>query len=98
MSKHTPTPWKIENRSSADLSGQKHTNYQVNQDDGTAIALLGENKKANARLIAAAPELLDICKSQLEELKAIPDPYQWIRRHIRELEQIIAKAKGEGTA
>ena len=62
MSKHTPRPWSI------DLDTAKDRNTIVIRDtDGMRIAdvLNGDKefKKANAYLIAAAPELLEGMKS-----------------------------------
>lgn len=56
MKKHTPGPWK--------LDAIEGAHWNVDAEDGTAVALAQDNKdpgirRANARLIAAAPELLE---------------------------------------
>ena len=73
MSKHTPGPWTIEGKTNAG-------GFQVskpNRKDGTAfstywIASVGpslDEDQANAKLIAAAPDLLHAVRSLLEGLK-----------------------------
>jgi hypothetical protein len=71
MNKHTPGPWKMD-------SGQV-----VRVSDGAVIANMDRSEEAskagiypverddNARLIAAAPELLEACNSALVELAAL---------------------------
>ena len=57
MNKHTPGPWII---GRWDLMPQNH--IRIHTTDDLFIAELGEfadNREANARLIAAAPELLE---------------------------------------
>jgi hypothetical protein len=61
---HTPGPWKI--RRLIDSFGQPYSTYYLaNIDIGPCmIWALPENaeQEANARLIAAAPDLLDACR------------------------------------
>ena len=66
MSKHNSGPWKITHTA---ING-----YRVNDSTGwgVAIVLKDVNDKANARLIAAAPQMLEA----LEELVELKD-----RRH-----------------
>lgn len=64
-----PGPWRIENLSVKTLDGKHHLNWGIRTGKGATgerIALLGQNQKANARLIAAAPDL----KDELEDLCA----------------------------
>lgn len=69
MGKHTPAPWG----SRAEESG----NYEVKDEAGVWVARVhfrngpaDETARANAALIAAAPELLEAAKEALEELEA----------------------------
>ena len=72
-SKHTPGPWTIE-RCSIDLpENDRLIVGHPNSSDMSVIRTIGrlfsyarpEVNKANARLIAAAPELLEACKELL---------------------------------
>lgn len=111
MAKHTPGPWKLANSGFANapsviFTGEKSPNFgakyplqgcdwiaEVKEDESPR----GREYHANARLIAAAPELLEACQIAL-----------WIRDKIQErggfgatfeewdvVEAAIRKAKGE---
>lgn len=71
---HTPGPWEVENNPSTSFfintkaHGIKEYSPEFcNMYEGNhAIAkTFGNNSKANAQLIAAAPELLEACKDML---------------------------------
>ena len=83
MSKHTPGPWKI----NADCHMAEHGRISIETDD-YYIALLdaGARQAANARLIAAAPELLEFA----EEVRRTGDT-----RLASMAIAVIAKAIGE---
>jgi len=93
MSNHTPGPWEIKRHFDPGykfISAPKHSHLaQVvwcMEDEGRSPAC-----EANARLIAAAPELLEV----LEELA---DQYQYVHEFDAFYERAraaIAKAKGE---
>jgi hypothetical protein len=68
--KHSPTPWKVEL-----LDAHRRNPVRVvNAHDGdVAVVALGdgvtrEEAEANARLLAAAPDLLAACRDALEAL------------------------------
>ena len=87
MGKHTPGPWKIRSFYNQDI-----VYINAEDDKGFGIAeILGENKEANARLIASAPELLEACKVILDADmgKSLPKSYRTM------LEQAIAKVEGK---
>ncbi len=68
MSKHTPGPWLIyDNGTFVYALGNGGTNvfWADVQSAGSERASLSE-KRANARLIAAAPELLDALKAAVD--------------------------------
>jgi hypothetical protein len=64
--KHTPGPWVIQTDNRGFYWIDKLTN-----DGGFSICNLGnvEEAKANAALIAAAPELLEACRDTLTRLE-----------------------------
>ena len=103
-SKHTPGPWKYSAYHRSIMGGELSR-------DGCRIhvaSLPGHEFKhpsvdANARLIAAAPELLaaaeEVIRSRLS-IGAIQEQGEQGKRHIRHLNELraaIAKAKGETT-
>jgi len=99
--KHTKGPWVTEEIYSQiairhQYMGGGHTVAYV----GTPGRMGGEEKRANARLIAAAPELLDACDAALGVL-AEPgimdiDKWKvWQKRTVAQLHAVIKKAKGE---
>jgi hypothetical protein len=97
--KHTPGPWEYyDNATERGLNGITGISYSVcsnkhvddrfylicNTTDGFKQA------EADARLIAAAPELLEACKEALSVMKRYAD----VPVHILALEKAIAKAEG----
>ena len=81
--KHTPGPWAIDGEG---------TNAMVRGADLTIVAvrhrLTGPTHEANARLIAAAPELLEALESILSD--ACDNGAYWDKARAA-----IAKARGE---
>ena len=64
MSAHTPGPWEVENSKDEHNGVEFPQGYNIVSEDGQYIVgdagiLEGEIDEANARLIAAAPELLE---------------------------------------
>lgn len=92
MKKHTPGPWNIKNQSSS--------NYDFEIEAPSKKGLLkvicrlgswfGEEKEANARLIAVAPDLLKACKRIVERPDVVP-----LESDINFAKLAIAKATGE---
>lgn len=97
--KHTPGPWNLSGRTVYTLHRLAHmeTNRWSAQVQGY-VDCPAEEADANARLIAAAPELLEALCDAREELRlirmkdtvAVYDPTVRIR-----IDAVIAKAKGE---
>lgn len=83
MSEHTPGPWRL-----STVGAVPHA--EITSDSGSiALVALGRKEsQENARLIAAAPDLLAACELALYafETRAVID---W-----GELERAIAKARG----
>ena len=102
MSKFTPGPWV------ADLhiypvmvSSQSETWPLVDElgnEEGRAGSFICNtgNNKANARLIAAAPELLEAAQDVLSHKRG-EDDWLILAIHCRALEAAIAKATGSTT-
>lgn len=103
MSKYTPGPWKVERLTHVG------TNVFGLANEMTAREFVETNWDANARLIAAAPELLEALKSARESLGIAADnecgcesgsPAQpefvcgWHQSLFR-VEDAIAKAEGK---
>jgi hypothetical protein len=63
--KHTPGPWHVRGRL---IEADRHTVAALSKV--TDCDLLREESEANARLIAAAPELLEACETCLRLLES----------------------------
>jgi len=95
--KHTPGPWEvvIDNRKGREgrLSIRKVETFEsvvYQLDPGTGWHM--DTHKANARLIAAAPELLEVCKAVFSALNS----HQAYDKDLRlELRAIIERAEGK---
>lgn len=106
--KHTPGPWRYDGR--AYIWGPKSEMVAMTHEDTEYIALIrgaGEAlpMDANARLIAAAPELLDACWKLANEAAgflALSDIERHgmtnsriLRQRLEEARDAIRKAKGQ---
>ena len=73
---HTPGPWKVKAHSTAVLAGRKQICSNVNAASNLPVNMKDELEiaHANARLIAAAPDLLNALKvlADVAERKGIP--------------------------
>ena len=87
MSKHTPGPW-VASR------GGFLCQIAINSESDTLAVVYGENgeNKANASLIAAAPDLLEAIEDLME---AVKDHYEAGGYEWKQARAAIAKAKGE---
>lgn len=101
---HTPGPWIIE-YTAASLSTLKRDFIITHSDenlrshicrifDASLCPEHGESQ-ANARLIAAAPELLEALEKARDELRGLPHSLGYEFTHLQEINSAIAKAKGE---
>ncbi|KPF66092.1 hypothetical protein IP84_16900 [beta proteobacterium AAP99] len=89
MSKHTPGPWRAYCRDIGYVEGTEWSEDEFLQweVEGPEEPIgRGSFFQGDARLIAAAPELLDACKKALYALKG--------REHDQFLRDAIAKAEG----
>ncbi len=98
QAKHTPGPWQFRFTKDYVLSSQgRNPIYAVNGLEGDSVAVckavLAPNE-ANARLIAAAPELLKALLTIQEQSWMLPrnlrEADEW-----KEVDTAIAKATGE---
>lgn len=99
--KHTPGPWEVITKKS-EYYGHKHAGFDARHpriitDKGLAIANVvpwhGVEFAANARLIAAAPELLAALERLLDHTTAANKDYD----ATTVARAAIAKAKGQKT-
>ena len=92
MMSHTPGPWKVaENLFGNTASYEVYANVETKSGKGgyTRICqITPRDQKANARLIAAAPELLEALEKCLGFVVAHP-------QFTEDLRNLIAKARGE---
>jgi hypothetical protein len=88
MSKHTPGPWDI-------AKGKTYCAIRTDERVIADMRLVGlHHNEANARLIAAAPELLDALQAALEALRGSAG-FDEINNAKKQVKAAIAKATGE---
>lgn len=77
-SKHTPGPWTymvVEDQNMISIQSEIPTEEQINNEDTSITGIWGsfhrdnEVDLANAKLIAAAPDLLEACKWAMDQFK-----------------------------
>ena len=93
MANHTPGPWYVK---------RNGVRSPVNSEDGRHIAMINYNPmtipdemhEANARLIAAAPEMLEVL-IDLQESAQYWSEYDVPIGIVDRLNAVISKAKGE---
>ena len=88
MSKHTPGPW-IQRGERVDAQ-RNHVCGGVNQESVLALSRPPEERLANARLIAAAPEMLEALQAVWSDLESW-DVDNEVSQRVR---AAIAKATG----
>ncbi len=90
---HTPGPW----RASECMSTCNVNILETGKRDGVVIGILNRStaveNRANARLIAAAPELLEALKELLSYEDVI---HHSANKAILKAKQVLAKAEGKG--
>lgn len=94
--KHTAGPWKVvDNEWEMDIVSPRTNVYE----EYTIATVRTGNHEANARLIAAAPELLEALKQTVGQFKfkwpSLPTEYRmWIAELSEQIEAAITKAEG----
>ncbi|HGP4249070.1 TPA: hypothetical protein ACLM19_005256 [Pseudomonas aeruginosa] len=93
--KHTPGPWEIERYSDGliQIVGDVRIVSDDEENVTTVVEAVARGDEANARLISAAPELLEGLKKALEPLEMY-HAYGWPDRDgvIGQIKSAIAKA------
>lgn len=86
--KHTPGPWSVSPTAGHETHGQS----AVCDESGKSIAIVYDGK-ANAALIAAAPELVDALQRCMDSIKALDE--NWTERHsYQHAEDLLRKIYG----
>lgn len=85
--KHTPGPWIYQDDTIYTLNGARHVCSMAKR---TAFSIEGETGRANARLIAAAPEMF-ACLEECEWALRVAAGDSKIVAHVA---AVIAKARG----
>jgi len=90
---HTKGPWERSKTAKLCILGKEngHGRFTICVMQNPHI----QEQEANARLIAAAPELLEGCKSALKVLTLDSDMEEDFRPEIKALRAAIAKAEGK---
>ena len=92
MSKHTPAPWDTTIYADHSLQQEFH---MVKIGDYAYMIGHRDLDKANARLIASAPELLPALKTLVERVNPNEQAmYNYMRKDWENAVQAIAKAEG----
>lgn len=102
MSNHTPSPWEFSDMSGLTMDDEPYASAHVGAN-GEIIAMLGDDYEkrdsvvANARLISAAPELLEALESFVTACDTAPpiDLISHISAACEKARAVLAKAKGE---
>lgn len=83
MSKHTPGPWHID-----PIKAHANGNRRIMAEQCTPVAVVPEHLAADARLIAAAPDLLTALKQAVKL-----NGFREFNDHIPAMKAAIAKAE-----
>jgi hypothetical protein len=83
MSKHTPGPWHID-----PIKAHANGNRRIMAEQCTPVAVVPEHLAADARLISAAPDLLDALKQAVKL-----NGFREFNDHIPAMKAAIAKAE-----
>lgn len=86
---HTPGPWRIVRDEDGCFEIADENGLLINK----TVARGGTTNRANARLIAAAPDLLEACESALIALTN-PGSENWRQTALTDIRAAIAKAEG----
>lgn len=88
MVKHTPGPWEV--KANYVIFSGRTILFEVRSVGPTAIEQ--SEAKANGKLIAAAPELLDCCQRMVKIFESEPEALGIYSAHLKLIEEAINKA------
>lgn len=88
--KHTPGPWKVEIRATHGVFG--HTTHVVSMDKSHIAEVSPCAIEANAKLIAAAPDMLKVLQGVIHHNDGLKKQYKTSPSLIDQIEQVIKKA------
>lgn len=98
MSKHTPGPWRKGNANYCHkiFAGDQAIAEVWGSTRGRRISARHAEAQSNARLIAAAPEMLDVLKATYTMLfnEGLAESQPWVNRGLDQIRAAIAKAEG----
>lgn len=94
MNKHTPGPWRVDKIFGLIMGakGEEIAAIHSGTEEGRQNL---ETSNYNARLIAAAPEMLDVLKQARHRLYKLQDIGAESQRTLELIEAVIAKAEGQ---
>ena len=101
MSKHTPGPWQTDQAE----HDAPYQDIRIHAGKGSICSVwiddaplhdYNAEQRANARLIAAAPELLEALRTAVDHLEGMPDQED-VAACVVKARAAIAKATGEQT-
>lgn len=94
--KHTPGPWEAHRGTEVNyLPPDSNMAYRVAYMDMSGNGVVGQRHAANARLIAAAPDLLEACEASLAALDFADQDRFDGGALTKQLREAIAKAQGQ---
>lgn len=67
--KHTPGPWRVAENGFFAMAVETSSGINITHEAGYGTRISGPEKEANARLISAAPELLQALKESVPHLE-----------------------------
>jgi hypothetical protein len=97
--KHTPAEWAISKLATPDYAPE----FAIYSGNDRVAIVVGDKAQTNARLIAAAPELLEVAKLFLTALNASDSEHEsfvdsgadvtgWMHEHAHVVKAALAKA------
>ena len=95
MSEHTPGPWTPWNNNGYSIWRITAAKCRAESASRTIAEVVGDSAEteANARLIAAAPEMFELLRKILSSMNDDTDPH-WVYGYTSEIIEMLAKIEG----